>query len=283
MVVLIISLIVLSVIFIFQNKLVESTSRLRWTRWIFLTYTLGFIGWYAQGQLSVVNIFPIIESFKNGFDINTYLLDPITFILWIYVFISLFLWGRGLFCGWLCPFGALQEMISWLAKKLKIKQWKISDRHHRQLWSIKYLILIGLVGLSFFSTKQAMSFSEVEPFKTAITETFVRHWPFVIYAIFLLGMGLFVHKFYCRYLCPLGAGLAILGWFHRFEWLSRRKECGNPCSFCSSNKVCEIRAIEKSGEVNYNECIQCLDCVAVLKADDRCPVRMLEVKKLKIN
>ena len=279
--ILIVSLIILSLIFIFQDRLVRNSSCLHRIRWIFLFYTLGFIGWYAQGQLSVINIFPIVRSLWEGFSIGMYLIDPITFILWIYVFISLILWGRGVFCGWLCPVGALQEMIAWLAKKLHIRQWKISDKHHRQFWSLKYLILAVLIVASVFSTSNAIRMSEVEPFKTVITEIFVRHWPFVLYAVIILGLGLFVHKFYCRYICPLGAGLAILGWFHRFEWLERRKECGTPCGYCATSKVCGIRAIEATGKINYDECIQCLDCVAVLKAADRCVVTMLENKKLK--
>lgn len=277
--ILVVSLILVTAVFVYQRKLVESTPRLRWIRWLFLFYTLGFIGWYAQGQLSVVNIFPIIRSAWEGFDLATYLIDPITFILWLYVFVTLFLWGRGLFCGWLCPFGALQEMVGWVAKKLRIRQWKISESRHQQLWRLKYLILVALVLVSVFSTNLAITLSEVEPFKTTITERFVRIWPFVVYAIIVLGLGLFVHKFYCRYLCPLGAGLAVIGWLRRFEWLDRRKECGSPCRYC--NKICEIRAIEPSGAINYNECIQCLDCVAVLKADDRCVVRILELKKSK--
>jgi NosR/NirI family transcriptional regulator, nitrous oxide reductase regulator len=279
--ILVVSLIILSLIFIFQNRLVNYSSRLRWIRWAFLSYTLGFIGWYAQGQLSVINIFPIVRSIWEGFTIEMYLIDPITFVLWIYVFVSLFLWGRGVFCGWLCPFGALQEMIAWLGQKLHIRQWKISEMRHRQFWLLKYLILAALVGVSLFSTGTAISMSEVEPFKTAITETFVRHWPFVLYTVIILGLGLFIHKFYCRYICPLGAGLAVLGWFRRFEWLERRKECGSPCGYCATSKVCGIRAIEPTGEINYNECIQCLDCVAVLKSKDRCVVTMLENKKLK--
>lgn len=278
-IILLISLLIVTALFLYQRKVVESTPRLRWIRWIFLFYTFGFIGWYAQGQLSVINIFPIIEGFKNGFSLSTFLIDPMTFILWLFVFTSLFLWGRGLFCGWLCPFGALQEMIGWVAEKLQIKQWKISEQRHQQLWMVKYIILIGLVGVAIFSSNQAIQLSEIEPFKTTITERFVRHWPFVLYAIVILGLGLFVHKFYCRYVCPLGAGLAILGYFHRFKWLDRRKECGSPCQLC--HHVCKIRAIEKTGEINYNECIQCLDCVAVLKADDRCAIRIVEVRNEK--
>jgi len=51
--------------------------------------------------------------------------------------------------------------------------------------------------------------SEVEPFKTSIVLKFAREWPFVVYALTLLAAGRFVERFFCRYLCPLGAALAI--------------------------------------------------------------------------
>ncbi len=42
--------------------------------------------------------------------------DPMTVALWAFVLVSLLLWGRGTFCGWLCPFGALQEFAGKLAR-----------------------------------------------------------------------------------------------------------------------------------------------------------------------
>ena len=232
-------------------------------------YTLIFIGWYAQGQLSVVNIYPILQSVKSGFDLQVYLMDPVLFILWSYVFVSLFIVGRGIFCGWLCPFGALQEMVGWVAKKFRIRQRKIPFAVHRKLWWIKYAILGSLVITSYISLSDAEVLSEVEPFKTAITLHFVRYWPFVLYTVALLAAGLFINKFYCRYVCPLGAGLAILGYFHKFEWLTRRKECGKPCTMCYHK--CDIKAITPEGKVDYNECVQCLECIVYYNNDDLCP------------
>ena len=71
------------------------------------------------------------------------------------------------------------------------------------------MLFLGLFGISLASIPLAETFAEVEPFKTAIVLKFVREWPFVVFAVALLTAGLFVERFFCRYLCPLGAALAI--------------------------------------------------------------------------
>jgi NosR/NirI family nitrous oxide reductase transcriptional regulator len=276
--ILVLSLLILTFLFIYQHQLSRRFTLFHRVRWIFLIYTIVFIGWYAQGQLSVVNIFPILHSLFNGFDIQTYLMDPIIFILWSYVFISLFLVGRGLFCGWLCPFGALQEMLGWLAKKWRIRQLKITYPLHKKLQLVKYGVLLFLVGLSLYANVMAEVMAEVEPFKTTFTLMFVRTWPFVIYAIVILGLGLYINKFYCRYLCPLGAGLSLLGRFHPIKWLSRRKECGSPCTLC--HHKCDIKAITPSGSIDYNECVQCFECIAYYNNASLCPPQKQEKKRL---
>lgn len=269
-------------LFVFQRQLAPRYGKwLPNIRLISLFFIIGFIGYYAQGQLSVVNIYTLLLSVWQGFDVHVFLLDPILFIIWSFVFISLFLWGRGLFCGWLCPFGAFQELIGRLANWLRLPQWKPLDSHHRTLQRIKYPILIGLIMAAFFDLSMAETLAEIEPFKTTLTMNFFRHWPFVTYAFVLLGAGLFVHKFYCRYLCPLGAGLAILGRLRLFSWLKRRKECGNPCQLC--HKKCEINAIRFDGRIDYNECIQCLECLVIINDQNRCVIGRYGNKKNRRN
>jgi NosR/NirI family nitrous oxide reductase transcriptional regulator len=272
-IILCLSLVVLTVAFTQQNAISKKARQFHYFRWTFLFFTLLFSGFYAQGQLSVVNIYTLLLKVINGFSFDVFLLDPILFILWIYTAISLVLWGRGLFCGWLCPFGALQEMLSWLAKKVGIQQIQIKSEHHNRLLLLKYFILIGLLAISLYSLNLAEKLAEIEPFKTAITLLFVRSWPFAGYALLLLGLGMFIHKFYCRYLCPLGAGLAIIGKFRRFEWLNRRRECGTPCQMCRHR--CEINAIHRNGTINYEECIQCLECIVIINDERQCaPARV---------
>ncbi|RKR78233.1 NosR/NirI family protein [Marinobacter nauticus] len=268
---------ILTVFFARQKTLTRYPRLVHGFRWGFLLFTLFFIGFFAQGQLSVVNIYTLLLALWDGFSLNVFLLDPVIFILWTYTFVTLFIWGRGLFCGWLCPFGALQELVAWIGQRLGLRQIKIPERWHRRLILLKYPILAGLVTTAFFSLTLAEQLAEVEPFKTSITLYFVRHWPFVMYALALLAIGLFVHKFYCRYLCPLGAGLAVLGRLRVFSWLERVKRCGQPCQHCKNE--CGINAIRKDGRVDYDECIQCLECVVILRDQNQCVDAIVQAKQ----
>ncbi|MBL4822801.1 MAG: 4Fe-4S binding protein [Colwellia sp.] len=274
-------LIILSLLFLKQEQLARHVNAIHRIRLTMLVFTIFYIGYYSQGQLSVVNIYTLLLSLANGFKLEVFLLDPIVFILWAFVFVSLFIFGRGLFCGWLCPFGALQEIMSLLAKKLSIRQIKISPKHHKHAQKIKYVILFTLLGTSFYSLSLAEQLAEIEPFKTSLTLNFVRYWPFVLYSVLLLLLSLKVHKFYCRYLCPLGAGLAILGRFPLLKWLRRRKECGSPCQLCR-NKKCEIDAINHDGSIDYSECVQCLECLVTIESPKLCVVNKYSNRPIKI-
>ena len=237
----------------------------------FLVFTLAFIGWFAQGQLSIVNLTAAIQAVVAGRGLGFFLYDPMTVVLWIAVLASAVAWGRGTFCGWLCPFGALQELVGQAARALGVKRVRVRAALDARLKRIKYVVLAVITGLAALGagaapwTDRAI---EIEPFKTAITLVFVRSWPFVAWAAALLLLSVFVFKGFCRYLCPLGAGLALLGRLRRIDWIARRAECGKPCQTCRHR--CDYEAIRPDGRIDYEDCFQCLDCVAIHDSDERC-------------
>ena len=268
-------LLLLAVLF-FQDWLVKHTVLFHRLRVAYLLFTVFFIGFYCSAQLSVINVLAFFHSLSSGFSWDTLLIEPVVFLLWAFVAVSILLWGRGVYCGWLCPFGAAQDLISKLATSLGIEGYRLPQMVHERLWAIKYFILIALVGLSLDSMVNAARLAEVEPFKTTFILRFAREPAFVMYAVALLAVSAINSKFYCKYLCPLGAGLSFATRFRVFDWLRRRGECGTPCQSCSHQ--CQIAAIKPSGEIIDNECHYCLECQVTYWDEHRCPP-MVETRK----
>ncbi|MGC1439498.1 MAG: 4Fe-4S binding protein, partial [Burkholderiaceae bacterium] len=274
--ILVIGLVVLAFVLPMQGRLVRLNGGLPVFRYAYLIFTLGFIGWYGQGQLTIVNITSLLEAIASGQNADFLLADPMAVILWGFVLVTLFIWGRGTFCGWLCPFGAFQELISKLANKLGLHQKTLSVNTDMMLKRAKYVILAVILITVFISSSWTARFVEIEPFKTAISMTFQRSWPYVLWALACLALSLVVYRGYCRYLCPLGACLAVLGRIRLFAWIPRRNECGTPCQTCRYR--CGYQAIAPSGKVDYTECFQCLDCVSIHQNDHQCLPLILERK-----
>jgi len=261
---------VLTAVFFFQMQVTRHERFTYWFRIGFLTFTLFVLGWYANAQLSIVNVLAFFSAVTTDFSWSAFLMDPLIFILWFSVAASILFWGRGVFCGWLCPFGALQELTNKIARYFKVPQFQVPWSLHERLWPIKYMIFMGLFGLSLYSLELAERYAEVEPFKTAIILKFDRTWPYVLFVVALLAAGLFVERFYCRYLCPLGAALAIPARMRTFDWLKRYKQCGDPCLRCANE--CMVQAIHPEGHINPNECHQCLHCQVLYQSTSKCPV-----------
>ena len=259
----------LTLIFVFQAKLARSRLAHRLVRNGFLLVVLVWLGWTASVQLSIVNVMNYIMAPFNHFDIGFYLAEPLMVIIAGYTLLSVVLIGRGVFCGWLCPFGALQELLGQLSRALRVPQWNPPAALEKRLWLGKYIAAAAVLVLVLTQIDPSGATLEIEPFKTAITSKFTRAWPYVLYAGALLAIGLFSERAYCRFLCPLGGVLACLDRLHLLNLLKRRPECGNPCHLCE--RSCPVRAIEKTGKIVTAECFQCLDCQVEYYDDKRCP------------
>jgi NosR/NirI family nitrous oxide reductase transcriptional regulator len=271
------ALFLLLVILFFQDWLVEHAVLFHRLRVGYLLFTVFFIGFYCSAQLSVINLLAFFHSMSSGFSWDTLLIEPVIFLLWAFVAVSILLWGRGVYCGWLCPFGAAQDLISKAATRLGFEGYRLPQMLHERLWSIKYFILILLVGLSLDSMVSAAKLAEIEPFKTTFVLRFMREPQFVVYAVLLLAVSALNSKFYCKYMCPLGAGLSFITRFRIFDWLRRRPECGKPCQSCAHQ--CQIAAIKPTGEIIDNECHYCLECQVTYWDDHRCPPLVEKRKK----
>ena len=261
---------VLTLILFAQEWITRRPRLWRIGRLSFLASTFLVLGMGLNGQLSVVQVVAFVHSLLTGFRWETFLIEPVIFILWGFTALGMLFWGRGVYCGWLCPFGALQELTNAAAQKLGVRQIAVPQALHERLWVIKYSLFMGILALSFYSMHDALILAEAEPFKTAISLRFIRAWPFLLFVAALLTAGLFIERFYCRYLCPLGAGLAIPAKLKIFDWLKRRPQCGRECRMCETK--CTVGAIDAIGRINANECVLCLRCQVIMNDGSQCPV-----------
>ncbi|MCA0044432.1 4Fe-4S binding protein [Celeribacter litoreus] len=244
-----------------------------------LAFVIVFVGWWGQGQLSIVTVLATLRAAAGNGSFAVLLYDPFSLVLWGVAILGFLLWGRGLFCGWLCPFGAMQEFMHHLGRLLRLPQIRVSARTDFWLMKLKYVLLLGLIGVAFIAPDYAEKAAEIEPFKTAITVYFVREWYYVAYAVFWLLLGTVFFKGFCRYVCPLGAVMAIGGVLRGRKWIDRREACGSPCQLCRVK--CRYGAIRKSGAIQYDECFACLDCVQIYDDPQQCVPLILAAKKNK--
>ena len=122
------SLLILSLALIKMETLTYDNNFRQIFRNIYLLWILIWLGWEAGGQVTILSILTWVTAPISQPSWNTLLSDPLLIVLMSYVIITFFVWGRGVFCGWLCPFGALQELIANIGKFLKVKQIRSEER-----------------------------------------------------------------------------------------------------------------------------------------------------------
>jgi NosR/NirI family nitrous oxide reductase transcriptional regulator len=250
-------------------------SRPRHLLWI---ASVVFLGFYLKAQPSITQVMTWFHSLLNQWHWELFLSDPFIFLFWWFIIITVLVWGRGVFCGWLCPFGSLQQLAHSAGKHLGLKKYQrlLPKPLHDKLKWIKYGVFFLLLGVSLYSMEMAEQLAEIEPFKTTfIVGVWNRTWPFWLFVGAILGWSIFSERPYCKYLCPLGAGLAIPGKLRLFG-LKRKAEC-QTCHACAAG--CGSHAIDAAGKIDPMECMLCLDCMVLYYDDHACPPLVGERKK----
>lgn len=215
----------------------------RW-RWSALGLTLVYLGFIDGGFLSVSHITGALTQGPGIFLNNL----PVLMIV-VFTVVTVLLWGR-IFCSSLCPFGALQDLITrFTPKKLRLK---VPQAIHDRALYIKYGILALIVGAALIGNNVAI-FQYFEPFGTLffLSGSAVL---FAILAAFLLGSVL-IPRFYCRYACPLGAALGVASLVSPLR-IRRVPQC-TVCTVCEH--ACPTGAIRRE-KVDFKECVRCDIC-----------------------
>ncbi len=219
-------------------------------------------------QPSVTQLLTIAGSAKQGWDWNLFLSDPTLFASWIGIAVLGLVWGRGTFCGWLCPYGAMTELVFKIGRKLGLPEDEMPDRFHLKLRHVRYLVFGVLLAAFLYNAELGERMAEVEPFKsTFFVPIWTRHWALILWWSALVAVSLTTYRPFCRYVCPLGAALAVPTTF-RLSGPYRREFCSK-CKICT--KGCEPRAFRADGTIDPRECLNCWECEANWRSDQVCP------------
>lgn len=239
---------------------------------VILALSILLLGIGQKGQPSIVNIFTFVDVIRSSSGVSIFLSEPFLFVSWIMITITAILWGRGPFCGWICPYGGMLEIVHWMRNRLVPRRWhhwyEMPDAWHERLKFLPYGIFVALLTVSLFSLNLAETLAELEPFKTTwLVGVTNRPWYLALYWAWLLIMGLVTVRFFCRYLCPLGGYIALLARFQVFK-LPRRNFC-TVCKICT--KGCSTRAIDAKGVIDSKTCFGCLECTNQMYDEKVCP------------
>ncbi len=187
-------------------------------------------------------------------------------ILVFMVFLITALWGR-FFCGFLCSFGMLQELISFFSKRVISGKVRIPERFDSVMKFVKYFILVFIVaGVWILALPVDPSWDPWGVFGMLVSGNFSiisSAIPTVGFAVLLAIVvgSLFVERFFCRYLCPLGALFAVVSG-KRFYKIRRQSDSCTNCGLCTRSCSMGIRIPEKNAVIS-GECIQCMQCLSI--------------------
>jgi polyferredoxin len=198
-------------------------------------------------------------------------------LLWALVTVALtIIFGR-FFCGWVCPFGSLQHLVGFLGNRKTKLAKRIQLNKYRKAQCIKYLILIFFLFMAAFpSIGATLQTGLLDPIPLAArsfqlllsiadrTVNFVSATPrfyegaWLILLIFFTAvlLNLLIPRFYCRFICPLGALFGILSRFAIWRIGKNQSECSN-CKLC--DRSCE-GGCEPSSNIRISECVLCFNC-----------------------
>jgi polyferredoxin len=243
-----------------------------------LTLAMGGVAWIVLGRRSraaalglTIGCLAYFGFFREGCicpigsiqNVATAIVDP-SYVVPVYVIATFILplaaallFGR-VFCGGVCPLGAIQEVVL-------LKPIEVPRKLDRALGSLKWVYLGLAVGFAVAPVaSRDFVICRFDPFVGLFRFTGTFHM-LVLGGVFLV-LGMFVGRPYCRYLCPYGA---LLSAFSRYAWKSvsitphRELDCGLCKKACPYGAIEEMRAVRTS-------CLTCARCYG------SCPVHRSE-------
>lgn len=171
------------------------------------------------------------------------------------------------FCGWVCPFGTLQEWIGKFGRKLLRKKYNnvVPQKLDRVLRYFRYAVMAWIIYITAVTGK--LVFEDIDPYYALF-----NFWSdeVAVQALVLLGFiaaaSLIIERPWCKYACPLGALIGLTNIFRIFKIRRNESTCIS-CGKCDGACPMGIK-VSESKTIRNHQCIGCLECTS----DINCPV-----------
>lgn len=177
------------------------------------------------------------------------------FILFAALLLSILVVG-GAFCGWVCPLGAVQEWLGRLSTKIFGHRFRLPPKLDKVLQYLKYPLLIIIIAMTI--GQKTLWFETYDPFKVLFHFNFETSTAYIVLVLFLIG-SMFIRKFWCKYLCPLGAIITPLSRLSIFKLNRNINSCAS-CNVCS-NSCPSLKTAPGIQGILTDGCSMCLECV----------------------
>jgi NapH/MauN family ferredoxin-type protein len=269
----------------------KNSQKLRNTIQLTIVTILVYEGWqfylfvsHFRDGTAYVSRPPAIEAFlpisalvglKSWISTGLYdTVHPAGLAIFLAALLSASFFARG-FCSWLCPIGALSEFLGGIGKKISGKKLLVPQLLDYPLRSIKYLILAFFIKAVLIDMSGTTAYAFINsPYNKVVDVKMLDFWIqpgtlTILVTCLLVIASLFIHNFWCRYLCPYGALLGVVGIFSPLKIVRESEKCTS-CSKCS--KVCpSYIKVESQSKVSSQECIKCFKCI------ENCPSNALHI------
>ena len=189
-------------------------------------------------------------------------IHPSSLVLMVGLLLATLVSGAA-FCGWICPFGTLQDALTFLRERLRIPAIQVPERADRWLRYGRFVTL-GLILYMTISTVK-LWFADYDPYRTIFGLGWLfefnpaEQWPAYAVALSILAASFAIPRFWCKYTCPLGGLLSLVSHVSLLR-IRRTEESCKSCALCS--RPCPVGiAVEKANPLVSTNCIGCLECV----------------------
>jgi polyferredoxin len=194
-------------------------------------YAMTFSELKTVYQMVIGGNFNFLQAFPSLVEFTTVMLLTIVMGRW--------------FCGWLCAFGAYNDLIYFISKKIFKGKFKVNEKVDSILKYVKYLVLIFIIIASWTmgsnileSTSPWDAFGQITNLSTIFSRLLIG---FILLVLITIGAA-FIERFFCRYLCPLGAVFAITSRLGIAKINKPKDDCGK-CRACTINCSMGLRLI----------------------------------------